>query len=263
MPRSKPTEVRELRLSLSTWERDRIEGLGLAVGLGTLAAGVGVLALPFALVAGPVLAGLLLADDVEAALEKLKDLGDRMTHPNRLGGDAAVKTITEELTSAEEGVESAFTVYQTTSSWRKSERMAAFDAEHGPGATDDPALSSEWAAWVKSNPLPLLLGLKTGGLPGAIPEVAGVVYQTSIRVTAARRSKLALLGVINPPALLATLFGAALPGEYYSRAQDAPGYILDVLLDWVAVQAFPGEPWFGATLSGATTGARLVGLATT
>jgi len=263
MPRSKPSDCRELRLSLSTWERDRIEGLGIAVGLGTIAAGVGVLALPFALVAAPVLAALLIADNLDEALDKVKDLGDRITHPNRLGGEGAVKTLGDELTAGVDGGDSPFTIYQQTSAWRKGERMNAFDAIHGPGATDDPRLSTEWAAWVNSNPLPLLLGLKTGGIPGAIPDPAGVVYQTSIRVTAARRTALSIAGIVNPPALLATLFGSAMPGDYFTKASGAPGYIADPLLDWAATTAFSGEPWGGAIRAQSETGARLVALATT
>ena len=252
MPRSKPSEVRELRLSLGGWERDRLENMGMAVGGGVLAAGLGVLALPFAIVGAAGLAGLLFAKDLDEALDKVKDLADRMTHPNRLGGEQAVKEITNELTSAEEGVSSAFAIYQSTSAWRKSQRMEAFNKFHNSSnAVDDPRLASEWTEWVRSNKLPLFLGLKTGGIPGAIPEVAGVVYQTSIRVTAARRKQMQLLGLIpiaGAPQLLATLFGAAMPGDYYTKAPDASGYIADPLLDWVAVESFPDEPW-GAFVS--------------
>jgi hypothetical protein len=257
MPRSKPSDVREVRHSLSTWERDRIENLGVMVGGGALAAGVGVLLLPLSIVGAAGLAGLLFSKDIEEALDKVKDLADRMTHPNRLGGTDAVIEITKELTSVEDGIAAPYSQYQSTSAWRKNQRVEAFNQFHNsPNASEDPQLSKEWAQWIHDNKLPLMLGLKTGGLPGAIPEVAGVVYQTSIRVTAARRKRMAwggMIPVLGAPAVLATLFGSAMPGEYYTNARDAPGFIADPLLDWVAVESFQDEPWGAfATLSHGT-----------
>lgn len=103
----------EHRLSLSTWERERVEGLGLALGLGAAGIGIGAVALPLALVAGGVISALLLADNLDDMIDKIQALPEAILgDPNNLGGEKATKTITAELTEIDEALgASAFELY--------------------------------------------------------------------------------------------------------------------------------------------------------
>lgn len=217
-------------------------------------------ALPLALVAGGVISALLLADDVEAMLNKVKALPEAILgDPNDLGGERAEKSISEGLTSVDDDLgASPFDRYQAVSFWRKTARSEAFQAIHGVGSQDDPNLAKEWSEWVAQNPIPVTLKLNEGGGVGGGAAMGGAMYQVSIRITAARRKALEKGNLLtNPLGAVADWMGSAAGGsDYYTKPEDASGYISDPLLDLLAVR-MPGDltPWKGTTtLTGSEVG---------
>ena len=252
MPRRKPDKIVEHRLALSTWERERLETLGVAVGVGAVGVGIGAVAIPIALVAGGIVTALLLADNVEDMIEKAKALpGAVLGDPNDLGGEKAEKAISEGITAVDDDLgASPFERYGQVKNWQKIQRTQGFVDIHGPGSQDDPALASEWAAWIVENPIPIRLSLNEGGAVGGGAAMGGAMYQVSIRITAARRRALEKGNLLtNPLGTVADWMGQAAGGEdYYTKPEDASGYLADPLLDLLAIR-MPGDwtPWKGTT----------------
>lgn len=228
----------------------------MAVGVGAVGVGVGAIAIPLALIGGGIISALLLADDVEAMIDKVKALPQAILgDPNDLGGEDAEADLSEGLTAVDDELgETPFQAYTKVSVWRKSQRSEAFQNIHGVGSQDDPTLAKEWAQWVQDNPLPPLLQLNQGGGVGGGAAMGGCVYQVSIRITAARRAFSDKGNILtNPLGEIASWMGQAAGGDsYYTKPEDASGYIADPLLDLLAVR-FPTDyttPWRS---SGTTT----------
>jgi hypothetical protein len=226
--------------------------LGVAVGVGAVGVGVGAVAIPIALVGAAALVGLLLAPNLDEMLDKVKALPEALLgDPNDLGGEKAEKAISEGITAVDDDLgTSPFERYGQVKNWQKVQRTQGFVEIHGPGSQDDPALAAEWAAWIVDNPIPVRLALNEGGAVGGGAAMGGAMYQVSIRITAARRRALEHGNLLtNPIGQVADWMGQAAGGEdYYTKPEDASGYVADPLLDLLAIR-MPGDwtPWKGTT----------------
>lgn len=249
MPRRKPDIVHEYRMSLGSWERERVEVIGSALSLGAVGLGIGAVALPIALLGGAVFAAILARDNIQEAINDFQDA----INPNDAGGDEGRKTVKSELTRGRDELDgdSSEARYIQVCEWRKNERKRAFEEEHSiksPDSIDDPKWATLWQEWTtKIRPLPPTLDLETGGAPGGV-ATGGTMYQTAIRATAARRSSNAQGNALtNPLGSLADLMGdgiSKLAGtDYYLTPEKASGFISDPLLDLLAVRSISWTAW--------------------
>ena len=196
--------------------------------------------------------GLLLAPNLDDMIDKVKALPEAILgDPNDLGGEDAEKTISEGITAVDDELgTSPYERYKEVKTWQKVQRTQAFVDIHGPGSQDDPALAKEWAAWIVANPIPVMLALNEGGGVGGGAAMGGAMYQVSIRITAARRRALEHGNLLtNPIGQVADWMGQAAGGsDYYTKPEDASGYVADPLLDLLAIR-MPGDwtPWKGTT----------------
>ena len=217
MPRSKPTLVEERRMTLGTWERDLEDRRVFASSVKDIGTGVGMIGLgllPVALPLAAVLAVVFWKEDIEEQIQNVEN----WFNPNIGDADALIE---EHLTApTEEGEPTPYGKYQATKMAAKDNREAEFMKEHG--AVEGQADPQLWVDWKLSHPLPRSLG------------VDNAVYQVSIRATAARRFSAQFVPIAGQ---VATLFGMAMPGQYYTTATDAEGFIDDPLLDLLAVRS--------------------------
>lgn len=221
----------------------------MAVGIGSVGIGIGAVAIPLALIGGGVLAAILLADDVAKVIDKLQELPEAILgDPNNLGGEKAEKTLKAGLDEVlDDTGETPYISYRNAATWRKTARSEAFQAIHGVGSQDDPELAQEWLKFAQENPLPPQLALESGVGVGGGAAGGGCVYQVSIRITAARRAISAKGNLLtNPLGEVASWMGKAAGGsDYYTKPEDASGFVSDPLLDLLAVR-FPSDfttPW--------------------
>jgi hypothetical protein len=228
-------------MTLGTLERGLQEQLVTGQTIRNVGVGVGALLTPPALVGGVVLAGYYFSKNLEGQVDALTDWLD----PNT--GDAN-QTIDEKMTSpagSDEGEPSPFGKYLATKVAQKDTREADFLEGAGEGGIE--SSPKVWAQYKAAHPLVRTVSQDDGSTNSA-------VYQIAIRATAGRRY---FAGSVPLVGALATLFGVAMPGEYYMSPDKAEGYIADPLLDLLAVRTIGGNSWRVMTLTGVGDGQRI------
>lgn len=241
MPRRRPDRVEERRMTLGTLERSLQEQKVAGQTVRDVGVGIGVLLTPVALVGSVVLTGYYFSKNLDGQVDTLKD----WLNPNI--GDAN-EEIDEKMTdpeSSDEGEPAPFGKYLATKAAQKDAREAAFLEGAGEGGIE--SSPKIWAQYKTTHPLVRVMSQDDGTTNSA-------VYQIAIRATAGRRYFAASVPISG---LLATLFGVAMPGEYYLSPDKAEGYIADPLLDLLAVRTIGGNSWRVITLTGVGDGQRI------
>jgi len=206
-------------MTLGTLERGLQEQKVAGETVRNVGVGLGLVLIPAAIVGGVVLAGYYFSKNLEGQVDALTD----WLNPNT--GDANEKI--EGLMTApaeEEGEPSAFGKYLATKAAQKDARESAFLEGAGEGGIE--SSPKVWAQYKAAHPLVRVMSQDDGTTNSA-------VYQIAIRATAGRRYNAQFVPIAGQ---LAALVGMAMPGEYYTSATKAEGFIDDPLIDLLAVR---------------------------
>jgi len=223
-------------MTLGTLERSLHEQLVAGETIRNVGVGVGAVLAPASIIGGVVLAGYYFSKNIDGQIDNIKD----WFNPNT--GDAN-EEIDEKMTDpTEEGEPSPFGKYLGTKVAQKDAREADFLVGAGEGGIE--SSPKAWAQYKAAHPLVRVMSQDDGTTNSA-------VYQIAIRATAGRRYWAQFAPIAGA---VATLFGMAMPGTYYTAPEDAEGYIADPLLDLLAIRTIGGKSWRTQTRSGASTG---------
>jgi hypothetical protein len=225
-------------MTLGTLERGLQEQLVAGETVRNVGVGLGSLLTPPAIIGGVVLAGYYFSKNIDGQIDNIKD----WFNPNT--GDANEEIEQKMTDPTEEGEPSAFGKYLATKVAQKDARENAFLELLDGDIESDPV---GWAAFKESNPLVRVMSQDDGTTNSA-------VYQIAIRATAGRRYWAQFAPIAGQ---VATLFGMAMPGTYYTAPENADGYIADPLLDLLAIRTIGGKSWRTQTRTGAATGQRI------